>query len=76
MTGRMAASWTAARVMIPAAGDVAGCSWTSSDGELHNGELDDIEPRRRPGDDPGAGDVAGCSPQGATISFMATTRCP
>ena len=39
--------------MIPAAGDVAGCSWTSSDGELHNGKLDDIEPRRRYGDDPG-----------------------
>ena len=37
--------------MIPAAGDVAGCSWTSSDGELHNGKLDDIEPRRRYGDD-------------------------
>jgi len=39
--------------MIPVAGDVAGCSWTSSGGELHNGERDDIEPRRRYGDGPG-----------------------
>jgi len=44
MTGCMAASGTAARVMIPAAGDVAGCSWTNSDGELHNGELDVLGP--------------------------------
>jgi hypothetical protein len=48
----MAASWTAAirggeTVMISAAGDEAGCSWTSSGGELHNGEPDGIEPRRR-----------------------------
>jgi len=39
--------------MIPVAGDVVGCSWTSSGGELHNGERDGIEPRRRYGDGPG-----------------------
>ena len=82
MTGCMAASWTAAirggeTVMISAAGDEAGCSWTSSDGELQNGKLDGIEPRQRYGEDPSSRrrDVAGCSPQGTIISFMATTRC-
>jgi len=55
MTGCMAASWTAAirggeTVMISAAGDEAGCSWTSSGGELLNCEPDGIEPRRRYGD--------------------------
>ena len=60
MTGCMAASWTAAirggeTVMISAAGDEASCSWTSSGGELHNGEPDGIEPRRRYDD----GDLGG-----------------
>jgi len=64
MTGCMAASWTAAirggeTVMISAAGDEAGCSWTSS-----GAEPDGIEPRRGYGD----GDLGGGRRRGRLLT--------
>ena len=45
-------------------GDETGCSWTSTGGELHNGEPDGIEPRRGYGD----GDLGGGRRRGRLLT--------